>query len=567
MKNIFIPLYSLLFSVVAFAQQEKDSIQTEVINVVTSYTPEVSDAFKAKENPVINTDNFKKKEQAYSINSKPVKSVFEPSKGTYKTAILERKSTFYPNYVKAGFGNYTTPLLEAFIQKKKKEHNFSFNLFNKSSKGGIDNLLLENNYLNTQVGARYKNTQKKYTWETGIAYHKDIYNLYGLPSTINYTPEVLESIDQQQNFNTISLDGSFDFKNKKLKTISAELNFYNDAYSSSEVDLNIESLVEFPAFEDHLLTTFDINLLNGSFKKGYETLEPINYGFLTFGAHSFYPIQKEDLFLSFGAKIKYNADLEGNNSAFLIYPDIKIEYAIIEDLLSTFGGINGDLQQNTYRNLSSENPYVAPTLFLQPTNNQLNLFAGLKGKLSTDISYTTKVSYIKESDKALFYQNRSLTDGNTLVENSYEAGNSFGVLYDDVTNFEIFAKIDARIFNSFTTGASITLNSYSLNTQAEAWNLPTFESSLFLNYTYEKWTAGTNLFLVGNRKSIDTDLLVTELDSYLDLNFNTTYNFTQQFSAFIDLNNVLNSDYETYTNYNVQGFQVMAGATYKFDFK
>jgi len=52
----------------------------------------------------------------------------------------------------------------------------------------------------------------------------------------------------------------------------------------------------------------------------------------------------------------------------------------------------------------------------------------------------------------------------------------------------------------------------------------------------------------------------------VDVNLNGGYHFNDFVSAFIKLNNVLGTDYERYANFNVQGFQVLAGATYKFDF-
>ena len=55
-------------------------------------------------------------------------------------------------------------------------------------------------------------------------------------------------------------------------------------------------------------------------------------------------------------------------------------------------------------------------------------------------------------------------------------------------------------------------------------------------------------------------------ETFADLNLSTTYKFTDKWSGFIALKNVLNSDYETFSNYQVQGFQVLAGAVYSFDF-
>ena len=66
------------------------------------------------------------------------------------------------------------------------------------------------------------------------------------------------------------------------------------------------------------------------------------------------------------------------------------------------------------------------------------------------------------------------------------------------------------------------------------------------------------------------DLLITNtvetLDSYFDANAHVGYRFNNRLSAFARVNNILDSNYEKWLNYEVQGLQGMVGATYKFDF-
>ncbi len=62
MKNNLILLLLLLTSTLIFSQDKrKDTLDTEVINVVKPYTPTVSDAFKIKVAPEINDSNIGKK--------------------------------------------------------------------------------------------------------------------------------------------------------------------------------------------------------------------------------------------------------------------------------------------------------------------------------------------------------------------------------------------------------------------------------------------------------------------------------------------------------------------------
>jgi outer membrane receptor protein involved in Fe transport len=50
------------------------------------------------------------------------------------------------------------------------------------------------------------------------------------------------------------------------------------------------------------------------------------------------------------------------------------------------------------------------------------------------------------------------------------------------------------------------------------------------------------------------------------LNANVGFKYNERFTAFLRANNITNKAYEKWLNYTVQGFQVVAGVNYKFDF-
>jgi outer membrane receptor protein involved in Fe transport len=56
------------------------------------------------------------------------------------------------------------------------------------------------------------------------------------------------------------------------------------------------------------------------------------------------------------------------------------------------------------------------------------------------------------------------------------------------------------------------------------------------------------------------------IPSFLDINLNGGYHFNDTFTAFLKVNNILNSNYQRFVNFEVQGFQILGGITYKFDF-
>ena len=93
----------------------------------------------------------------------------------------------------------------------------------------------------------------------------------------------------------------------------------------------------------------------------------------------------------------------------------------------------------------------------------------------------------------------------------------------------------------------------------------------------EKWFAGVNLFYVGEREDFETQVVefvapsefpatLITLDSYFDANAHIGHRLNDQFSIFVKAANIANNNYQRWANYPVQGFQVLGGATYKFDF-
>jgi outer membrane receptor protein involved in Fe transport len=253
----------------------------------------------------------------------------------------------------------------------------------------------------------------------------------------------------------------------------------------------------------------------------------------------------------------------------------------VGDLMIFYAGADGNLQQNTFRDFTNENPFLAPSLLIAPTSKQFDIFAGLKGKLAGNISYNIRGSYVNENDRALFtaFPLPNPTDPN-LIENAepYQFGNAFGVIYDDVKTISFFGEVKADLSKNISAGINGTFRSLSAKDQAEVWNVPsiTLGANVEANIT-DKWFAGMNLFFVGERFDLVTapDLLndpnfytfnKVTLDSYLDMNANVGYKFNERLTLFLKGNNLFNQAYERWMNFPAQQIQVVLGANYKFDF-
>src|SRR5699024_11002830 len=113
-----------------------------------------SDAFKMKQLPKLNDSLTNSKEQPeYSVLSVPVASTFVPEKGQAAGVETEQAPNLYDNYALLGFGNYTTILGEFYGTYHFNDvQNLGIAFRHNSSQGGIDEVLLDDKFYDTELG-------------------------------------------------------------------------------------------------------------------------------------------------------------------------------------------------------------------------------------------------------------------------------------------------------------------------------------------------------------------------------------------------------------------------------
>ena len=561
--------------------KKKDSI-VEVINVITSYTPTISDAFKIKKAPkIILSNTTSKKKLSYSIFSAPVASTFVPKSGVVKGIDVGKKERLFDNYLALGFGNYTTPFIEFFLhQNRKFETDYGIYLKYTSSENGVKNTFLNNEFSTLNLGGFYLKEERGFTWKIGGNMYQKQYNWYGLPN-ISFDNNTINSIAAKQTYGFYEVESEVVFENSYFDNIKGALSLFDDKFGSKEVGFLLKPSLKIPlGFISKSLSELElqtnINYLQGEFEQNYLNNSNIKYSFFNLGIHPVYRVNWNKLSIKLGSKIYLTSDIENSLTDILVYPDLEITYPVIPNLINFYAGAGGDLYMNSFQKFSEQNPFVSPTLFLTQTNEQYNLFGGINGTISSNISFNVKASYKSDEDHALFVRNNSKSNGVFNASTSllgYEYGNSFNVFYDDISTLSIFGEIEIDASKRFSIGATIQTNSYSTTFQQEAWNLPKIEGAIYGKFKNNNWYANANIFFVGSRMDVQyngtfpsTIASIESLDAFTDMNLNGGYHFSDFFSAFIKLNNILGTDYDRYANYNVLGFQVLAGITYKFDF-
>ena len=564
----------LLGTQISFAQKKDENIGTEVVNVVKPYTPTISDAFKVKETPTLEDDDTSKKENIqYNIFSFPVASTFTPSKGKAANVDKSAAEKLFSNYLTLAAGNFGTVNAELFITENISNTDYVGGMLrHSSSQGGVKDAVLDDKYFNTSLDVTYGSRSRALSWNADLGYQNQVYNWYGIYPSL-FTVPAIEAINEQQTYHNLYVGGRLSLGDSFLKESTVKFSRFWDAYGSGENRFIAKPRLEFDVISNKFNVNFLLDYVNGTFEKDYRTGTSFKYGYTNVGVQPSIKIKKDDLLVNVGVGFIYSAAQESGESKFFIYPQVTGSYKLVGDLMIAYAGVEGTLKQNSYHDFVEQNFFVSPTLEIVPTDQKYDIYLGLKGKLANSIGYNIRASYQNEEGKALFKNNEYNIDITTNDE-GYTNGNSFNVVYDNVKTFSLFGELKADFSKNVSFGINGTLNSFSTDNQNEAWNLPALKlaTTLDVNIT-PKWYAGTSLFFVGERKdqrlitSILGDFPVNvTLDSYFDLNAHVGFKYSDRLTFFLKGNNLANQDYQRWQNFTVQGLQVLAGGSYKFDF-
>ncbi len=568
--SVFIML--LFFTGFSYAQD----LGSETVEVVKPYTPTVSDASKIRETPKISDSvNLEKRPVQYSIFSVPVASTFAPAKGRATTVERQRPPKLYDNYITLGFGTYTSALAEFYSNiEVTRTDNFGIFLTHNSAQGGIDGVELEDNYYDTELNLNYSSRNRNLIWNTDFGVEHRLFNWYGVRSD-EVSNNIIDNIDPQHNYYSVYAGGEINWEKAFFDRAEAKYRYFGDDFESNEHRLTFKPTLEIPIGGELFHTNVIFDYLNGSSSLAIGDSEEINYSYMNIGLASSLVVLRDDLTLNLGAAIYYSYDSENSDSGIYVYPQVTASYRAAGDYFIAYAGLEGELRQNSYYEFTNENPFLTPGVGIAPTDQQYKAYVGAKGKLTSSIGYNTRLKYMAEDFKPLFVSTPS-DPSEAMDRPPYAFGNSFAVVYDKVSTISAFGELNFDVNRKLNLRINAEYFVYDTDEQDEAWNLPDFKANLLADYQItEKWFAGANIFIVGEREDYGTfdftsgTPVVEEsvtLDSYVDLNANLGYRFNDRLSIFARGHNLLGDNYEKWADYPVLGLQVMAGATYKFDF-
>ncbi|MBR5959041.1 MAG: hypothetical protein IKZ99_11820 [Salinivirgaceae bacterium] len=552
----------LLGATTAFAQN--NNLNQEV-KVIKAYEPVINDAYKISSLPkIVDTLNVTPTfDYDDGVTPEMYKTKYKPKQMKPAKLVAEPLPKLYNVYVKGGFGMYTTPLLNIYTGSQRSEKwLWNANMNYTSSSAKVKNEDDKRVYaglskfdINGSVHRYFKNDMAA-SISAGYGNRGNYY--YGYATELNLPDSLIplkrKDIEKQSvnyynigatvystNLDSAEIDYkvSLGYNGLKTKDSKSENNIHFDGYISYLLDkefLGVKCVI------DNYKTQGLANDVNSAV---------VNFNPWV-GAYG----------RKWRVKVGVNTFYDQRNQKYMFFPDISMQYNIIDYFLLPYVELNGNYKVHDYKDMYFENQFVKSDLRINPTKTRINLALGFRGNISSRIAFNIKAEYAKIDNQYFF-----VNDTSTLLHEK------FFVVYDDIMRTHILGEISYKTSEKFKIGLKGHYYIYDMSTELEAWHLPTYNISLDASYNLSnKIIATANVYAVSRRQACLYQVdgpgkvlpVAKELDGVIDINLGVEYRITKRFSGFLDLNNLTGSRYYQWNQYANQRFNFMLGLTYAF---
>lgn len=562
-RNILILI--LLGSFTTFGQNNLN----QEVKVVKPYEPVINDAYKISSLPKIVdtikiTPTFEYDDDALEA----YKTKYQPKQIKPAKLVAEPLPKLYYGYIKGGFGSYASPLVNVYAGSQRSEMwNWNANVNYNSSNGKVKNE--DDKHVYAGLSDFNANGQLRRFFKNDLVatinadYGNKANYYYGYNTELNLPDSLipLKKKDiEKQSLNYYSIEASLATNNldSSMLDYSLALGYSNIKTKDSKGD----NIIHFDGYLSYLLDKEFLGLRCTIDNYKTNGLNIANKGDINCSVVNFNPWVG-----AYGRKWRVKVGVstfyDQRDQKYSFFPDVSMQYNIIDYFLLPYIEINGNYKVNTYKDVYNENPYIKSDLNILPTKTRLNLVAGFRGNISSKIAFNMKVEYANIVNQYFF-----INDTSSALQNK------FSVVYDDIMRTRFLGEISYKTSDKFKIGLKGNYYIYDMSTEIEAWHLPTYTISLDARYSIEnKIIATINVYAIGKRQACQYKIgseegqvmpIAKELDGIIDANLGLEYRFTKRFSTFLDLNNIAGGRYYQWNQYANQRFNFMLGLTYAF---
>lgn len=528
----------------------------ERVTIEGAYRPTIKDFDKIYIKPEAPETAFPPADTSIStleryINSKAELEMLSPLPPRDKS-----KFESYNNFLMAGMGSRLSPLFSyEHSSALTRDTRFGLGIGHYSSWTDIEDYA-PSDFMNNSFNISLDNNLDSHKLYTSAFYHFDAYRYYGF-KTDEYPNLQLEKEKIGQQYQQVGLNARLSSNETDLgylqHKIGVQYTYLFDKYESAEhaVLFDADLGMTFDWFDFEGKQTIGVEV-NTDFFVNSDSLSSGN-SFLI-GALPYLHLSGDFYQLRLGLRLNYQDE---QSQSLWLYPVIRGNLYLLDKKLEFYAGADGGMKRHSYQSLVKENPWLGSVVPLRWENNLFGFEAGLRAALAQSVDLHLGLRYNDLENSAFF-----------ITDPAAQQANYFTVVYDDMREFTFLAEAGWMPSEKWKVEVAFQFHQYTLDSLSNAWQKPAWEADFGVQWMpLERWSFNAGLQLRSEMKALLINNGVESIETLTqatDLSLGAEYRFSNTFSAYVQLNNLLNQNYMRYYNYPVQGLQVHAGIRIRF---
>lgn len=538
MTSRYIPLI-MLASLAGLCSEAQDTSR-KIIEVTSSFKPVLRNAAKINFTATPPPADSSRPRLQYSIPAQNVFPGLSPV-ALKPLALTPDSNAAWGNssYVKAGYGNLSTPFLEAGFSVPAGKSSLTVMADHISSHGRIEN----QDYAQTHArGYLSVPLSGSLQLNAGLGFGNDTYYQYGYDRT-QYS---FEKSDLRRRYSTMSGDVTVrnPVPNEFGVSYSPRLNFsvFSDNTGNDEVNLRLRVPVEKYIGESlGFRIGLDADLTRYAPRAGKAI------------GNNLFQLPVTLKIRTKGIRAQAGIIPSWDNGAFRLLPNILLDVPIAGEKWILQAGWLGYYQKGSFQRLAGINPYLAAPGILR--NNRITeRYLGFRGTVLDHFTYSAKLGYAEFRNVPLFLNDTS-------------SGKSFLVTFEESLK-AVQLQGEIGVVEAERFSLALRFNYYKFNaqrTEDRAWGLIPLEFSTNLRWNVLKdlWVKG-DLFLWDGSLYRGKDGSSGRTPGAIDMNAGLEFRVMKHIFLWAQFNNLFNSAYQRWNQYDNYGFNMLVGGIYRF---
>ncbi len=517
------------------------AVMAEEIEVVRPYKPVLANAAKIRRNPNLNDAPPFKPVLSYQILDKKLELNTDIRTLQYQQLNLAPIPAFDHNSFKAGLGSLSTSMGELYLNNGRDQAlQTGFFAKHLAQKGEIN----KQEFSQQHLGAFVKSIGKHSSFNAKAGFRRLGTYFYGAdPLALISTDPAQQSLSLMQF--SADLGSNFTTQPKSLTYgLKLDANLFRNKTASKENSILLSGMAnkKWNHFDLGLNSSVDLTKLqdvNSSLNNNLLKINPsLNY-------------QALGIRVNLGLNFVREAGLTDRTS---LFPSVNAEFSLSPEYATLFAGLTGDVKKTSLTEFSFENPFLGQDINIKNAKENNHVYAGIKGNAGSSLGYKASVWFKRIEDLPLFV---NMATDMTRFELSYAEGIS------KLTGFDLEVNLKAN--EILDINSRLQAIDYQLENDAKAWFKPglRIESQAIAKLS-EKIQLRSGLVYQSETFGRNASAEAVRIKSFIDMNAAADYRINKSWGAFLQVNNLLNQQYQQYLYYPQLGFNLFGGIHYSF---